>query len=625
MNTDTANQKALPPLWRIDMLGGFRVSSRNHPVDRFPTRATEGLLAYLAFHAPHPASREQLIEMLWTDVSPKSGRHNLSMALSFLRKVLEQESEPRSVLIADRSNARLNPDALQTDVHLFMEAIKNAEMSRDNQEKRVLYERACELYQGELLPGFYQDWILPQQLRLEDLYTRAAHHTIQLLEQTGELERALQTAQQTLERVPLYEPIHIEIMRLYVQMQNPAQALRHYEFYKTHLQTPDYAGHSSAIHELAAQIRQQSSTVSAPVSMPVPSDGSDMEAVLDWTFQHAPERALLLVMALTPFWERKGDWQRGEMWLSRMLTQPGLEDSARSSLLTQAGRFAWRLGAYHQANQFFETALEICKSIKDHPCVASVLHSMGLVAHYQCHYPRATTLYQQSLKLWRETKEPRGIAHVLTSLAHVLSIRGQYNPADKHLQEALSRSLNTAPEARALAFSNLAFNSILCGEPALSKQYDEQCLAIRRELNDQRGIAATLCGLGWSALAMGDWEQSERYHTESIAIRRSIGDRPGMAHVLCLFARTRLAQNHLEEVESLLQQSIQLCKEYGNQLYEAMGLEGFACLCVKQNQVEAAARCLRDAESIRAAIGAPVPVLDYSLISEIKQFVKRLG
>src|SRR5438045_1871972 len=99
-------------MWTIQLLGGLAARRSQQEVMRFRTQKAASLLAYLAFHlAPNrlPQPRETLIDMLWPDVDVETGRHNLSNALSFLRRILEPPGvPPGTIILADRAAVRLN-------------------------------------------------------------------------------------------------------------------------------------------------------------------------------------------------------------------------------------------------------------------------------------------------------------------------------------------------------------------------------------------------------------------------------------------------------------------------------------------------------------------------------------
>lgn len=148
-------------VWHVALLGGLVLSDGSQRITRLPSRAVTLLLARLAM-APHRAhGREALIELLWPGVSPEVGRNRLRQALSTLKSLLEPPGrEPRRpVLVADRQDVRVVDHALACDA-LHFEQLANAGRT----------DEARALYRGELLPGFFDDWIDEERNRLSALH-----------------------------------------------------------------------------------------------------------------------------------------------------------------------------------------------------------------------------------------------------------------------------------------------------------------------------------------------------------------------------------------------------------------------------------------------------------------------
>jgi DNA-binding SARP family transcriptional activator len=144
---------------RIELLGGLRVIRGERVITRFRTRQTGALLAYLAFHLGRHLSREVVIEAVWPEAAEKTGRNNLSIALNSLRRQLELPGVPAgTVLHTDRFSVGLNPAAVITDVGEFLSALQAAERAKEEAERNAALRKAVDLYQGELLSGFYDEW-----------------------------------------------------------------------------------------------------------------------------------------------------------------------------------------------------------------------------------------------------------------------------------------------------------------------------------------------------------------------------------------------------------------------------------------------------------------------------------
>lgn len=267
---------------RIEMLGGLRLEQRGRIVTRFRTRKTAELLAYLAYYCHRAHPREALIELLWPEDDIDAGRHSLSMALSALRPHLEPPGVTLdgAVLGTDRHSVRLNPTAVTTDVLEFETALRFAARVETEEERISFLTAAVELYAGELLPGYYDDWIFPEQQRLEELYFQALRHLIGHFERAGDFDRALPHALRSVGANRLREEAHQEVIRLYLAAGHPDAAQRQYRELERILQqelaaTPDEKTRAllRAAPSPEPQVPQQRSRVpiTEPGSAPSPS------------------------------------------------------------------------------------------------------------------------------------------------------------------------------------------------------------------------------------------------------------------------------------------------------------------------------------------------------------------
>jgi predicted ATPase/DNA-binding SARP family transcriptional activator len=201
--------------WQISLLGRLRAEREGAALAHFRRQKTGILLAYLAYfpHRTHP--RDALIELLWPDTDLSAGRASLSVALSFLRQHLEPPGwPPGSVLLADRSSVRLNPEAIATDVAAFEAALRDAARAPDAQEQLRCLTEAAEWYRGELLPGCYDEWALLERERLAEAYLQGLTQLVGLLEAQGDLPRALDSARRAVSVDPLREESHRELIRV---------------------------------------------------------------------------------------------------------------------------------------------------------------------------------------------------------------------------------------------------------------------------------------------------------------------------------------------------------------------------------------------------------------------------
>ena len=214
----------------IQLLGGLRVQQGERIITRFRTQKTAALLAYLAYHLDDGHPREVLAELLWPWSAPEAGRTTLRVALSSLRRQLEPPGVPTGAVIkADRFAVCLNRDAVTTDVTQFEAALESVETAGSASERTRWLVEAVEVYRGRLLPGYYQEWIFPEQERLADLYFHAVRLLTASLEEAGEQQGALDYARRAVACDQLREEAHQDVIRLLAAMGQQDAALRQYQ------------------------------------------------------------------------------------------------------------------------------------------------------------------------------------------------------------------------------------------------------------------------------------------------------------------------------------------------------------------------------------------------------------
>ncbi|CAN5701530.1 BTAD domain-containing putative transcriptional regulator [soil metagenome] len=211
------------------MLGELRATYEETSVSRFRTRRVGLLLAYLAFYRERPHTRQEVGEMLWPEGEPEVMARNLRQALTSLRHVLEPPPLPaNSVLQVQRTSLRLNPDAVATDVEAFEAALVEARRTESPVEKERLLRQALSLYRGELLPGFDEDWIVHERLRLEDLHVSALQRLAEISRESGDLDEAIHAWRLAVAKEPFQEEGHLALMRLYLDAGRPASAIQQF-------------------------------------------------------------------------------------------------------------------------------------------------------------------------------------------------------------------------------------------------------------------------------------------------------------------------------------------------------------------------------------------------------------
>ncbi|BDI32001.1 hypothetical protein CCAX7_40520 [Capsulimonas corticalis] len=268
---ETERQAGGPDIWRIELFGGLTASRGDRKIERFPTQKVGALLAMLAFYPRQRHTREELIDMLWPDADLTAARNRLSQALVWLRPQLEPEGVERgSVLIADRVNISLTPSTFTTDTADFEALVKDGQRENGAEARIDILSRAVGLYQGPLLSGYYQDWILDERQRLLDAFLLTLRSLVSLHERAGDSELALTYARKALAADPLQEEAHADVIRLLAESGQSAAALRQFQELKRVLDKELAEEPSPATLALVDRIKQNASTpVAAPIAAPI--------------------------------------------------------------------------------------------------------------------------------------------------------------------------------------------------------------------------------------------------------------------------------------------------------------------------------------------------------------------
>jgi DNA-binding SARP family transcriptional activator len=201
---------------QVKLLGSFQIIYAGEPVSSLHTARLQALLACLLLRAGTFQSRQQVAFLLWPDIPESNAHNNLRQRLHQLRQRLPEGDR---FIAADAYSLGWNLDEAQAiDILDFERALAEAEAAEqhaDLQAAQRWLERALSLYQGELLPGCYDDWIAPERERLHQACHRSAQKLVQLLEKEGEYASALLAAQKLLRLDPLDENSYAQLLHLH--------------------------------------------------------------------------------------------------------------------------------------------------------------------------------------------------------------------------------------------------------------------------------------------------------------------------------------------------------------------------------------------------------------------------
>ena len=213
----------------IRMLGAFEIGDENGASIALISRA-KTLLAYLLLHRSAPQTRQHVAFVLFSNSTEIQARTNLRGLLRELRHALPDADR---FVDTEGQNIQWRADApCVMDAAEFEQAVAQAEQevgSKNILLQRAALERAVERYRGELLPGYYEDWVLVERERLQQVYCDALAHLAGLLEAERNFRAALGVGQRLLRQDDLREDTYRLLMRLHALNGDRAAVARVFE------------------------------------------------------------------------------------------------------------------------------------------------------------------------------------------------------------------------------------------------------------------------------------------------------------------------------------------------------------------------------------------------------------
>ncbi|MBI3659129.1 tetratricopeptide repeat protein [Candidatus Acetothermia bacterium] len=215
---------------RVTFFGGFHAARDGFPIKNFHSQKAQLLLAYLMLYRQKSHPRAVLVDLLWGD-SGEDDRTlaSLRAALHSLRQLIEgPKARFGKYILTEGAAVRFNRDGVYSlDVEEFEKALASAR-SASGEARAALLRQAVELYQGDLLAGFYEDWVLIEQQHFRDLYLQALKELMTYHQECHEYDQAIRWARRALEANSLQEEIHQALIRLYALAGDRNAALQRY-------------------------------------------------------------------------------------------------------------------------------------------------------------------------------------------------------------------------------------------------------------------------------------------------------------------------------------------------------------------------------------------------------------
>jgi len=198
---------------------------------RLPPTA-EALFAYLVLFQNRSHRREVLVNLFWKERPYNKARRCLSTTLWRLKRELAESDS----CLDTSSYGAVKFENLQThwvDTIAFEKKAVLAlsqPVSDMDYNDILLLEEATQLYRGQLLEDYYDEWVLQERERLNLLYLRCLGRLMRFYRRQENWAKGILYGQKILLVDPLQEQVHRELMQLHLKNGQRSLALHQYEF-----------------------------------------------------------------------------------------------------------------------------------------------------------------------------------------------------------------------------------------------------------------------------------------------------------------------------------------------------------------------------------------------------------
>ncbi|MBE9001385.1 AAA family ATPase [Nostoc sp. LEGE 12447] len=340
----------------IKLFGEFYLAADGLPIQGINSERLQALLAFILLHRDTLQQRQQVAVHLWSDATDTDAKANLRRRLHELKQVIP--GVDRWLHIETKTIQWLCNDNCHIDVAQFESIIAQSASFALAAQIQAL-KQAATLYQGDLLPSCYDDWIIPyrEQMRQQAI---AALDRLVTLQTTQEDNRPALFYAQQLQRIdPLYEPAYCHLMRLHAQQGDRASALRVYHQCMTTLQAELGVNPSPTTCKLYEELLLLDD---AP---PLPTCTASTQTQAPDFFNLIPIPSPIAVTAELPLIGREAQWAAIVSWRSQcqkqdradllwLLGEPGI---GKTRLLEELAKTVQSSGSYVLWGRGFEAEM----------------------------------------------------------------------------------------------------------------------------------------------------------------------------------------------------------------------------------------------------------------------------
>jgi DNA-binding SARP family transcriptional activator len=232
---------------KLVTFGGIEIYVRGIPAseDKWIRKKSKLLLVYLLINREQKHTKDKIMNLFFGDLSPTSAENIFHQAITNIRNVVKPYSEAPDeqlsfkgkktkyekppVIASSESFIQYEDKILRiapgynyfVDVNEFMKLSNLVKSPGTNiTEKENYAKRAVKLYQGEFLPGYYDDWVEELRMSLQNRFIGLCEELLAILRENLKFDEIILYAEKLITEDKLHEEAYISLIEAYQKTGN---------------------------------------------------------------------------------------------------------------------------------------------------------------------------------------------------------------------------------------------------------------------------------------------------------------------------------------------------------------------------------------------------------------------
>jgi tetratricopeptide (TPR) repeat protein len=301
--------------------------------------------------------------------------------------------------------------------------------------------------------------------------------------------------------------------------------------------------------------------------------------------------------------EEKEEWLHT---LTALLAEQPERNDHQAKLLDDLGRLYQAMGRLDDGLEVYEQSLKICRETGNKFGQGAILNNISQIYDARGDYTTALSYLEDSLEIRKEIGDKTGQGITLNNIATIYNAQGDYTTALSYLKDSLKIQQEIEDKfGEGATLNNIATNYSAQGDYTTAHTYLKDSLEISQKIGNKSGEGACLDNISQIYSARGDFNTAFSYLKDSLKIRQEIGDRSGEGTTLNNISQIYSARGDFDMALFYLKKSLKIQQKIGNKSGEGATLNNIATNYYAQGDFAAALSYLKDSLKISQEIGNP--------------------